>query len=120
MKGGRSTCDSKIDNATRRNVAHSGYLLHEATMTQPQMEALRSTMRRQIQTSKKDATCRARAAWTSTETMASQMAVCTCVTRAWMAQPAATAMAAAAGVPKQTQTAQISMAAAETATAMAS
>ena len=86
-------------------------------MTQPQMEALRSTMRRQIQTSKKDATCRARAAWTSTETMASQMAVCTCVTGAWVAQPAATAMAAAAGVPKQT--AQISMTATETATAMA-
>ena len=118
MKGGRSTCDSKIANATRRNVARSGHRLHEATMTQPLMEALRSTMRRQIQTSKKDATCRARAAWTSTETMASQMAVCTCVTGAWVAQPAATAMAAAAGVPKQT--AQISMAAAETATAMAS
>ena len=118
MKGGLSTCDSKIANATRRNVARSGSRLHEATMTKPLMEALRPTMRRQIQTSKKDATCRARAAWTSTETMASQMAVCTCVTRAWMAQPAATAMAAAAGVPKQT--AQISMAAAETATAMAS
>ena len=118
MTGGLSTRDSKIANATRRNVARSGHRLHEATMTQPLMEALRSTMRRQIQTSKQDAACRARAAWTSTETMAPQMAVCTCVTGAWVAQPAATAMAAAAGVPKQT--AQISMAAAETATAKAS
>ena len=30
MKGGRNTCDSKIANATRRNVAHSGYLLSAA------------------------------------------------------------------------------------------